>query len=95
MSIVTVIAWSAEQNERTKRGVSRQLFNAPSVATARTCEELRENGVTSSGTYYVDPDGAGVGDPPIKVECTMADTQGTFCIKIYKCRTEHGTVTAD
>lgn len=39
---------------------------------ARTCDDIRANDPTlSSGMYYVDPDGQGVGDAAIYVYCNM------------------------
>ncbi|CAG0893114.1 unnamed protein product [Darwinula stevensoni] len=39
--------------------------------TPRTCGTLGDLGVTRTGTYLVDPDGALIGDPPIRVFCDM------------------------
>jgi hypothetical protein len=39
----------------------------------RTCREARAaNPSLSSGMYWIDPDGQGVGDDPIYVYCDMA-----------------------
>jgi hypothetical protein len=41
-------------------------------ATPRTCREVRDgNPALTSGMYWIDPDGQGVGDPPISVYCNM------------------------
>jgi hypothetical protein len=46
------------------------------AAIYRTCEEIRRLDPSSqSGTYSIDPDGDGSGDPPITVYCNM--TTGT------------------
>ncbi|CAG0886204.1 unnamed protein product [Darwinula stevensoni] len=37
----------------------------------RSCQALADLGMTKTGTYFVDPDGALVGDPPIQVFCDM------------------------
>ncbi|CAG0904944.1 unnamed protein product [Darwinula stevensoni] len=39
--------------------------------TPRTCQTLADLGVTRTGEYFVDPDGALIGDAPIKVLCDM------------------------
>ncbi|CAG0904618.1 unnamed protein product [Darwinula stevensoni] len=39
--------------------------------TPRTCQTLADLGVTRTGEYLVDPDGALIGDAPIKVLCDM------------------------
>ncbi|CAG0901975.1 unnamed protein product [Darwinula stevensoni] len=39
--------------------------------TPRTCQTLADLGVTWTGEYLVDPDGALIGDAPIKVLCDM------------------------
>ncbi|CAG0895859.1 unnamed protein product [Darwinula stevensoni] len=39
--------------------------------TPQTCQAFANLGIRRSGTYLVDPDGALVGDPPIKVFCDM------------------------
>ena len=42
------------------------------IATLRTCLEMRAaNPSFSSGMYWIDPDGQGVGDDPIYVYCDM------------------------
>jgi hypothetical protein len=39
----------------------------------RTCQELRAADPTlKSDMYWIDPDGQGVGDDPIRVHCDMA-----------------------
>ena len=39
----------------------------------KTCEEIRVFDPDSeTGMYWVDPDGNGLGDPPIYVHCNMA-----------------------
>ena len=34
-----------------------------------TCDGYKKFGVTESGPYEIDPDGFGIGDPPITVYC--------------------------
>ena len=44
-----------------------------SGAPFRTCHETRLSDLTlSSGMYWIDPDGQGIGDDPIYVYCDMA-----------------------
>ena len=35
----------------------------------QSCAHLADMGVDFSGNYHIDPDGAGIGRPPIKVYC--------------------------
>ena len=43
------------------------------VAIFRTCKELRQADPSlDSGMYWIDPDGHGVGDDSIYVQCDMA-----------------------
>jgi hypothetical protein len=37
----------------------------------RSCQEYADMGITRSGTFLVDPDGAGIRDPAFKVTCDM------------------------
>ncbi|XP_046459861.1 neurexin-4-like isoform X2 [Daphnia pulex] len=56
---------------RNERETSRQL--AGRSAILRTCREIRAaDPSASSGMYWIDPDGQGVGDDPIYVHCDMA-----------------------
>ena len=41
------------------------------LTLARTCDQLRQLGVTSSGQYWIDPDGVGLGLAPVQVWCDM------------------------
>ena len=41
------------------------------VTPARTCSDLQRLGVTSSGLHWIDPDGPGLGRPPVRVHCDM------------------------
>ena len=41
------------------------------MTLARTCKQLQDLGVTKSGYYFIDPDGSGVGIPPVEVFCDM------------------------
>ncbi len=53
---------------------SKQISDALIV---HTCGEWKANGHTTSGTYVIDPDGQG-GQPPVSVECDMADPPVTI-----------------
>ena len=41
------------------------------LTQARTCDQLRQLGLTSSGHHWIDPDGPGVGLAPVLVWCDM------------------------
>ena len=41
------------------------------MTLARTCKQLKDLGVKESGHYFIDPDGSGVGIPPVEVFCDM------------------------
>ena len=52
-------------------------------AIFRTCKELNQADPSlKSGMYWIDPDGQGVGDDPIYVECDM--TAGERNFHLYK-----------
>ena len=52
--------------------VQRQVQISPAVG--RTCHELRAaSPAVSSGYYWIDPDGVGVGDKAIRVYCNMTN----------------------
>ena len=54
------------------------------TAIFRTCRELRQADPSlSSGMYWIDPDGQGVGDDPIYVECDM--TTGPYDWQFLLC----------
>ena len=59
--------------------------------TLRTCNELSNRGITSSGVYTIDPDGDGIGYEPILVFCNFQDgTTEVYhdhedMIKVDKC----------
>ena len=56
-------------------------------AIFRTCKELSQADPSlKSGMYWIDPDGQGVGDDPIYVECDMATGKrnSTFTLKNYR-----------
>ena len=61
--------------------------------TLRTCHELASRGVTLSGVYDIDPDGDGIGQPPIQAYCDFTtNTTEIFhdkeeLLKIEKCNT--------
>ena len=47
--------------------------NQQSNVIYRTCHEVRSRDSSlKSGMYWIDPDGTGVGDEPIRVHCNMA-----------------------
>ncbi|XP_057373275.1 uncharacterized protein LOC130694145 [Daphnia carinata] len=45
------------------------------IATHRTCREIKDaNPSLYDGMYWIDPDGQGIGDPPIYVDCLWGTT---------------------
>lgn len=54
---------------------------SPLNGCALDCYELMENGVTTSGSYLIDPDGIDMGNTPFEVYCDM-DTDGGGWIKL-------------
>ncbi len=44
----------------------------------KTCEELKQLGVSKSGMYLIDPDGHGVGELPFTAECDMSGMTGKW-----------------
>jgi Fibrillar collagen C-terminal domain len=58
-------------NEPSKsHDTQRSLEKESKVALYRSCEELRSVH-PESGSYWIDPDGVSIGDPPIFVQCNM------------------------
>ena len=53
---------------------SHQLQNGKnSIIMSRTCRQVRDGDPSlTSGMYWIDPDGQGIGDGPIYVYCDMA-----------------------
>ena len=52
---------------------SHQLQNGKNSIMSRTCREVRDGDPSlTSGMYWIDPDGQGIGDGPIYVYCDMA-----------------------
>jgi hypothetical protein len=57
-----------------------QPFKAP-----RTCHELKEMGVETSGKYFIDPDGPWMGAKPVEVFCNMkTGFQARFTSKSFQ-----------
>ena len=53
--------------------ISHQLRNGKNSITSRTCRQVRDGDPSlTSGMYWIDPDGQGIGDGPINVYCDMA-----------------------
>jgi hypothetical protein len=77
-SILTDLLQNQRQtNEETKlfskNVLLENLTSGKSAAMQRTCRETRlSNPALTSGMYWIDPDGQGVGDDPISVYCDMA-----------------------
>jgi Fibrillar collagen C-terminal domain len=72
--LVTKLDSSVALNwERNQDSVSLSKFSAKEAKSLpRTCDEiLHLNPNSQSGEYLIDPDGDGVGDPAISVECDM------------------------
>jgi hypothetical protein len=46
-----------------------RVINTPTVP--RACQEYADMGVTRSGIYLIDPDGAGIGEAAFNVTCDM------------------------
>ena len=69
--------------------IGNHIIPSPRVATYRTCREthLADPSLTS-GMYWIDPDGQGVGDDPIYVFCNMTtglymDYKPIVCIFLF------------
>lgn len=55
-----------------KASEEHQIKNSARASLLRTCRESRMADPTlTSGMYWIDPDGVGVGDEPIYVFCNM------------------------
>ncbi len=67
------------QNEQ--KTSSSTSSSVRSASIPRTCKEAQSGDPTlSSGMYWIDPDGQGIGDSPIYVYCDM--TKGINRIRI-------------
>jgi hypothetical protein len=58
------------------------LFLTNYILVPKTCDDLKKLGVVRSGAYLIDPDGAGIGDAPITVDCDMTGDPGMGIIII-------------
>ena len=62
-----------EKYENTQQKTDERLSIVEGLSSTRkilrTCEELGSNGVNTSGTYLIDPDGQDIGEKPITVFC--------------------------
>ena len=47
-----------------------------SLPEARSCQELKDMGVSTDGEYMVDPDRLGIGEAPVLVSCNMTGRDG-------------------
>ena len=84
-----------EQELRSERETI-QVLAAGNNNTPRTCHEIHDNDPSlTSGMYWIDPDGQGVGDAPISVYCDMSTGKKTkrkdfenlrivFSLKLFK-----------
>ncbi len=52
------------------------------ILVPKTCDDLKKLGVAKSGAYLIDPDGAGIGDAPITVDCDMTGDAGNSNFKV-------------
>ena len=72
----------------------KKLESLTRMTQARSCYQLQQLGLTSSGHYFIDPDGVGVGQGPVRVWCDMRSGhtrvshqwQGEDSVNIVKCR---------
>ncbi len=51
------------------------FFNSLIYLVPKSCAELRNFGITTSGLYDIDPDGNGMGDRPITVHCDLDSSE--------------------
>lgn len=82
-------------NEQTIEDRVAHLEEISKIKILRTCDELHQHGVNTSGMYFSDPDGEQIGHPPIRAFCDFekqvtevihdADNQS---ITIAHCDTE-------
>lgn len=81
---------NAKDKEITEERI-QHLEEISKTQVLRTCDELAKSGVTKSGEYFVDPDGAMIGHGPISVFCdfssgtTEVHHDKEFLIKIDHC----------
>ena len=73
----------ASRKEKDVNYVIREQLVEKSAILARTCREVRAADPSlTSGMYWIDPDGQGIGDDPIYVYCDM--TIGKLTIYYYR-----------
>jgi hypothetical protein len=76
-SILTDLLKYRHQDKESLKLFSKNILlenptSGKSATMTRTCREARlSNPTLTSGMYWIDPDGQGVGDDPISVYCDM------------------------
>ena len=72
----------AAQPLKTITSLNADAGGSKQYSLPRSCHEIRvANPIAVSENYYIDPDGAGVGDDPVQVFCDM--TTGNTNEQIY------------
>ncbi len=85
-SILTDLLENRRQDKESLKLFSKNVLlenptSGKSAAMPRTCREARlSNPALTSGMYWIDPDGQGVGDDPISVYCNMTSGKIYFYI---------------
>ena len=91
-----------EKYENTQQKTNERLLIVEGLSKTgrvlRTCEELGSNGINTSGTYLIDPDGQDIGERPIAVHCEFTDDGKSITkllhdygtpINVEQCNTLH------
>jgi len=48
------------------------------IKPMKNCQELQDQGISTSGTYYIDADGSGIGQKPFPVQCDFEGNATTI-----------------
>jgi hypothetical protein len=83
------------ESRMTEEKINKEVSESHSaVFSPRTCLEARDSGLPEfkeSGMYWIDPDGLGIGDGAIYVECDMKTGEyreifvGNFVVQLGNC----------
>lgn len=69
-----IAALTEEIKDKRTNYTEKDVENLLKLTTKRNCYELATSGISDSGFHFVDPDGPGNKNPPIRVWCSFGET---------------------